>query len=249
MTLELASSVGQGGASEDPETTVWAAFKGGDKTAREKLFSLHYPFARKVATREFVKRRGGDIEFAEFCQMATVGLLEAIDRFDPDYGAPFRAYASHRISGAILDGLGKLSEVREQVSFRRRTKRERVESLRPKPEKDPLEALVELTVGLALGFMLEGTALYVDEDQPTQQPNAYDSVVWKETLQRLAGAMETLPEREQSILRRHYFDGLGFDEIGAVLGVTKGRVSQIHRAALGLLRKRLSQTNSFTLKR
>jgi RNA polymerase sigma factor for flagellar operon FliA len=65
----------------------------------------------------------------------------------------------------------------------------------------------------------------------------------------LPGAVETLPEREQSILRRHYFDGLGFEEIGAVLGVTKGRISQIHRAALGLLRKRLSQTNSLTLKR
>lgn len=249
MTPELTSVVGQACVREDSEQALWLAFKGGEGAAREKLFSLHYPFARKVASREFMKRRGGDIEFPEFCQMASLGLLEAIDRFDPGHGAPFGAYATHRITGAIRDGLGKLSEVREQVSFRRRTQRDRVDSLQSNSAKDPLDALVELAVGLALGFMLEGTTLYVEQDEISQQPNAYESMAWKEAMQKLAKAVEGLPEREQTILRRHYFDGLRFEEIGAVVGVTKGRISQIHKAALGLLRKRLSQTNSFTLKR
>jgi RNA polymerase sigma factor for flagellar operon FliA len=250
MTGDLANSVGQSLTADSAEDALWLACRRGDPAARDKLFSLHFPFARQIATREFMRRRASDIEFSDLCQMASVGLLEAIDRFDPGYGAPFQAYANRRVTGAIIDGLNKLNEVREQISFRRRTRRERVASLRnAKTDADPLDVLIELAVGLALGFMLEGTALYVEQDEPVQQANAYDSLAWKETLQRMAAAVGTLPEREQNILRRHYFDGLGFDQIGAILGVTKGRVSQLHRAALALLKKRLLQTNSFTLKR
>ena len=75
---------------------------------------------------------------------------------------PFRGFAVRRINGSILDGLAKMNEVREQISFRRRVKRERMRSLTPAdadalPAGEAMEALIDLAVGLALGFMLEGT--------------------------------------------------------------------------------------------
>jgi RNA polymerase sigma factor for flagellar operon FliA len=66
---------------------------------------------------------------------------------------------------------------------------------------------------------------------------------------RLNGELASLPPREQLILRRHYHDGLGFDALAALLGLTKGRISQLHRSALATLRKRLGQRGHFTLER
>ena len=59
--------------------------------------------------------------------------------------------------------------------------------------------------------------------------------------------LEVLPERERDILRYHYLEGISFDEIGILLGVSKGRISQIHKAAIALLRKRLSNNGRFRL--
>lgn len=246
-----------GPAPEDQEPALWRKSKeGGSALAREALFRLHHPFARRLARKHFLDRKSGDIELQDLEQLASAGLLEAIDKYDPSLGAPFQAYARRRISGSIIDGLSKASEVREQISFRNRIRRERIRSLDTEdvealPAADALEALIEMAVGLALGFMLDGTGLYAEGGSRPAQPtaSAYDSVIWRETLTRLATEMEALPDRERTILRTHYVDGLDFERVGQLLGVTKGRVSQIHRAALALLRRRLGAAGDFKLER
>jgi len=111
-----------------------------------------------------------------------------------------------------------------------------------------MQALMDLAVGLAVGFMLEDTGLYAGEDAE-QRPTAYESLAWKEAIQKLAREVAGLPDRERLIVRRHYFEGLTFDQIGALLGLTKGRISQLHRAALALLKKRLRKAGEFRLER
>ncbi|HEX3673453.1 MAG TPA: sigma factor-like helix-turn-helix DNA-binding protein [Rhizomicrobium sp.] len=170
---------------------------------------------------------------------------------------PFRAFAAHRISGNIRDGIVHLSEMREQMSWHHRTRRERLQSL---SGEDPGQAntaeamakLAEIAVGLALGFMLEGTGLFApaEGDEDGTRPlahTAYDSVAWKETVTQLHSELSVLPEREQTILHQHYLNGVGFEDLAALLGVTKGRISQLHRAALLLLRKRMSEHGHFRL--
>jgi RNA polymerase sigma factor for flagellar operon FliA len=174
--------------------------------------------------------------------LASAGLLEAIDHFDPGRGAPFRAYARRRITGSVLDGIAKMSEVREQISFRNRVRHERVRSLavadaEALPLEDAMRALADLAVGLALGFMLEGTGLYVDEDQQSPQADAYESLAWKDTVRGVVQELSKLPDRERSVIRRHYLDGLAFEQISVLLGVSKSRVSQLHKAGLDLLRR------------
>ncbi len=240
---------------DDGEAVLWRAFKiDGSLAAREQLFASYFPYARQIARRRFLDRRAPDIEFGDLVQLASAGLLQALDHYEPERGVPFRAYASRRVTGSILDGVAKMSEVREQISFRNRMRAERTRSLAAaKPDSldaaSAMQALAELAVGLALGFMLEDAGFATGEQEAQARPTAYDSMAWKETVRRLADEVAALPEREQLIIRRHYVTGLTFDQIGALLGVTKGRVSQIHRVAIGQLRKRLNGAGEFKLER
>jgi len=237
------------------EDALWLAFKqDGSAQAREKLFSAHYDFARQIARRHWLDRRSGDIEHQDLCQLASAGLLEAIDRYDPALGVPFRGYAARRITGSILDGIAKMSEVREQLSFRNRVRGERARSLAIEgaetlPVDEAMRALTELAVGLAIGFMLDDAGLYVTDGERDGRANAYESLAWKDTIRRMLTEISRLPEREQLIIRHHYLSGLTFDQIGAVLGLSKGRISQLHQAAIALLRKRLRNAGDFKLER
>jgi RNA polymerase sigma factor for flagellar operon FliA len=247
-------------SSGEAELTLWRAFKAtGSRLAREDLFNLHQPFARNIARRHYRERTRGDLDIHDLQQLAYTGLLEALDRYDPSRGAPFRPFASHRISGAIRDGLSHMNEVREQLSWTHRARRERMTSLTGGDTEnlDAAQAMVKLAdiaVGLAIGFMLEGTGLYVEGEEAeaaaaTAPPTAYDSLVWKETVAQLQAEIAILPERERTILREHYLNGLSFDQLTDLLGLSKGRISQIHRAALLLLRKRMGEHGFFRLGR
>ncbi len=239
------------GFSKEPdaaEAALWRAFRShGSAAAREQLFTYHAAFARNIAGRHYHERSRGDIDLQDLHQLAYTGLLEAIDRFDSQRGVPFRPFAAHRISGSIRDGILRMSEVREQMSWRHRVHRERIQSLGVAGfEQEPIEKLTELVVGLALGFMLEGTGLFVPEDGGqgdihTNARTAYDSLAWKEMITQLKNEMLCLPQREQTILRKHYLDGVGFDDLSFLLGISKGRISQLHHAALVLLRKRMAR--------
>lgn len=237
------------------EDALWAAFAADrSEEARSRLFALYQSYARRLARRCFLDRARGDIEFPDLCQLAYAGLLEAIDRFDPARGAPFRAFAARRITGSVLDGLADMSELRRQASYRNRARHDRMRSLMDRPptpgaERDPMEVLADLAIGLALGFMLEDAGLIAGEDTPDARPDGYESLAWKDDLKSLSDALAGLPERERAILRGHYFEDLDFDRLGAMLGVTRARISQLHRGALGLLRKRLSPGGRFRLER
>ncbi|HEX8527288.1 sigma-70 family RNA polymerase sigma factor [Allosphingosinicella sp.] len=246
----------------EAEEALWDAFRAeGSEVARGRLFTLYLPFARSIAGRHLRGGEAGDIEFADLFQLACTGLLEALDRFDPGFGVPFKGYAARRISGSVLSGIAKASEVREQISFRSRVRSERIRSLasgeaHEASEGGALDALIDVAVGLALGFMLEGTGMYVgDEDGDAASApgpgvqSAYQSLVWKEATKRVLSEVDRLPERDRSILRHHYVDGIAFDQIAILLGLTKGRIAQVHRGALGLLRTRLRRQGDFRLER
>jgi len=232
---------------------------GAQAEARHRLFDHYVGFARGLAWKAFQRRTLGDLELADLRQLASTGLIEAIDRFDPDRGVDFRAYAGRRISGSISDGIARSSEMRRQQSARMRIRKERVRALLPEEgteglsDRDAVEALAELAVGLALGMMLEDTGLYVDQASTPStrvaRASAYDSAAWHELTMRLAREIDDLPERQAMILRKHYLDSLDFDTLARLLALSKGRISQLHRSALVTLRKRLARHGHFSLER
>ncbi|RZI94577.1 MAG: sigma-70 family RNA polymerase sigma factor [Rubrivivax sp.] len=120
--------------------------------------------------------------------------------------------------------------------------RERSQSLQADAPKDrsALERLAELAIGLALGFALEDSGL-IDAEEPAEPDNAYARTELTQLRRRLAELTERLPEGERRVIFRHYFQQLPFDEIAAGMNLTKGRISQLHHAALRRLRQRLRE--------
>lgn len=236
--------LGSGLGSDEAEPQLWKDLKeNGSASARERLFDLYLPLARQVARRRAF-RAAADIAFDDLFQLACAGLLEALDQFDPGRGVLFKHYAARRIAGSVLDGVAKMNELRDQISHRRKAHADRVRSLRARDpaaesEARAIEELADLAVNLAIGFMLEDAGLVASETSTFRYATGYESLAWRQTAAALAAELSRLPEREQVVVRHHYLDGMGFSEIAALLSLSKGRVSQIHKSAITLLRKRL----------
>jgi RNA polymerase sigma factor for flagellar operon FliA len=225
------------------EASLWRRYRLESETdCREQLFNRYVGYARNLAGWLFTKRPPPKPELTDYQQFAYKGLLEAIDGYDPLRGAPFQSFARRRILGSISDGIARMSEISAMLRQRRRVEQERVRSLNQstdESEKEPLSALSELAVGLAIGLILEGTRLIGTDDDPDPSPSAYDSLEYRQLQARLARVVQTLPEKEEAVIRHHYANGLSFTQIAQLLGLSNGRISQIHRSALERLRKRL----------
>lgn len=223
------------------EASLWRRFRfEDDARCRETLFNRYFALARTLSGRLFRQRAAQAVDRGDFDQFACEGLLHAIDRYDPLRGVPFSAFARRRIIGNVADGMARLSEIGAQSSHRHRIEQERLRSIaRNDPEDDALAMLSELAVGIALGLMLEGTGLVGNDRSPDPRPSAYDSIAWRETQAMLVREVGRLPETEGAVIRQHYDHGLPFAQVARLLGVSRSRVSQLHRSALDRLRKRL----------
>lgn len=225
---------------ERVEASLWRkhAAERSTETGR-RLFDHYRRFAERLAMAQFARRPPGNFDRGDLRQLAYEALLHAIQRFDPARGVPFEAFARIRIDGHVNNGLAQSSEAAAQYNFRQRAERDRLRSLQdgldPKAE-DPLAALSSLSASIAIGLLLEAGADQTIEAIPDPAPSAYDSLAWNELVGRAHSLIDMLPEREAFVMRQHYRHDVSFQQIAALMGVTKGRVSQIHRAALQRLR-------------
>lgn len=229
--------------ADDP-LDLWRSFRqSGDPLLREQLIAGHLELARMHAAKLYGGRQVRGVEFEEFHQYALTGLIEAVDRFDPERGVAFAAYAGHRIRGAVLNGIALYSEQQQQISARARMREERFQQLLEEvaaAEQDPFLHLVEMAVGTAIGYMLEDSAMY-QEEGGAYEHNIYRSRELQDLARVLDGLLHTLPAVEQQVMRLHYFQQVRFDEIARSMGLTKGRISQIHHQALGRMRQHYDQ--------
>lgn len=226
------------------EHDLWEAYSASrDPQARGELIEHYLPFAKIVAAKVFGLRSGTATRFEDCLQYARVGLIEAIDRYDVSRGVPFEAYSTARIRGAILNGLASESELLAQRNFWSTRMRERTESLlgdkRARPEQASLEELIQVTVGLALGMMLDDAAQEAVDERPHSNPYAVAEL--HQLSREVRRLLTHLPEREQYVIRAHYFELKELQAIAAEYGITKGRVSQLHANALARLRSLLGE--------
>lgn len=223
------------------EASLWRQFAGSrDARLRETLFNRYRKFAAMLARRSARRNDVAETVLRDLEQSAYRGLLEAIDRFDPVPGVPFLAYAKLRINGRIADGLAELDETRSRLRFQRRVERERLTSLIDAEQavvRSATDVLGDLVTELALGLMLDAEEREAADELAGARENGFDTLAWRETRALLAERVEALPELERIVVRQHYQNDLLFSQIAAMLGLSKGRVSQIHKAALTKLRK------------
>lgn len=220
------------------DAALWARYLGSAGNAcRDELVSRYERLVRIIAARAYAHRISRELDFDDYYQFGMVGLLQALDRFNPANGIRFETFASRRVAGAILDGVVTLSEKQQQIATRQRVIKERAASVSEgsTPREDAFHRLADVAVGLALGFLLEDTGLYVSEEKPYPDNN-YSGTELRQLKTNVHAAVRQLPDQERRLVNLHYLQQHGFEEIGAQWSLTKGRISQIHRSALKRLR-------------
>ena len=214
------------------------------KREREELILQHYPMVRRVAYR-MVSRYPSCIEADDLVTIGTLGLIDAVDKFEESRSVSFSAYARIRVQGAILDELRKTDWVPRSVRNRFSRIQETKQNLREKLGRDPQEEEVAQALGVGverLREMIQGATVRTlvsmeegseDEESvgstlPSADPTPLEAAT-KEHLREMVRARVTdLPERERQIVDMYYFQELTFREIGQILGITESRVSQLH---------------------
>jgi RNA polymerase sigma factor for flagellar operon FliA len=243
---------------------LWRRYKAtADDKARERLVVAYSPLVKYVAGR-MASGLPAHVEEADLISYGLVGLISAIERFEPERDIKFETYAITRIKGAIIDELRSLDWVPRSVRSRAREIERANTKLEHQLQRAPTdeEMAKELDMGVddfqeALLQISNSTVAALDElwtvsdasgDQVSlldtlQDPDAPDpSEVMDATdmKDRVADAIARLPEREKLVVALYYYENLTLREIGEVLGVTESRVSQLHTKAVLRLRGRLT---------
>ena len=202
---------------------LWASCRLGDSAARCALIERYAPMAASVAHRMRVPTGAlmgrDDVESA-----ALIGLIDAVDRFDPERGVPFEGYAGLRIRGAILDELRRLDD-----HTRGERQRARMVAAGTEPEIGAYGAT------LSLDMLLEtGDRDWAAEDDST---DAYDH---QDLRMRVESALGCLPPRQREVLARYYGDSLTLRESAVKMGISEARACQLHGRAIQNLRRELA---------
>ena len=238
----------------DEARTLWQRFVGSrDDTVRDELVRAYHGYARMMAARYYARRINDAVDYDEHVQLAQLGLLEAIDRFDPELGLQFESFAGKRVAGAIVDGIAVMTELQQQVAERRRRGQARIASLAAgtveAAAEDPDELfrqLGELAVGLALGFAMDSETEYSGE--PFCDHVGYASIELRQLRDQVLAAVRALPDRARTVISMHYLQQRSFAEVAAELGLSAGRVSQLHRDGIERLRLNLKREGGFELR-
>lgn len=221
-----------------------------------QLVEQHAPLVKKIAL-HLMARLPDSVQLEDLIQAGMVGLLEAAAKYQSDRGASFETYAGIRIRGAIVDEIRKGDWVPRSVHRNARRVSAAIKVVEDREGREALdhEVAQELDMSLTeyhacLSDTNSGRLFSLDElnesgELPIQEQeasdNPLDDVSGAAFRRNLAAAIDDLPEREKLVLSLYYQEELNLKEIGAVLGVSESRVSQIHSQAALRLRGRLSE--------
>lgn len=241
-----------------------------DRHVKDRLV-LHYaPLVKYVAGRVGTGLPA-HVDVADLIQCGIFGLVDAIERFEPERGRKFEGYAMQRIRGAILDELRSQDWVPRSVRSRAREIERAIERLEGREQRScsDLELAGELGMRTSelrsvFGQIAMTSVAALDEliaagrggtsggpgasladslpDAAAEDPVA--AMESRETRRLLAEAVEGLSERDRTIVGLYYFENLTLAEIGRVLGVTESRVCQLHTRAVLRLRGRLAEVSA-----
>ncbi len=226
---------------------------------RDQLLVEHLPTVRFIA-RKIHERLPQHIDLEDLVSAGVVGLMDAFAKFDHGKQVQFKSYAQFRIRGAILDSLRTLDWSPRDLRRKGRAVEEAIRATTQKLGRAPSEleiaAAMKLTLGDYQGLLgdlkgLEIGSLNMErsedsgDDELAYLPTAPEEdplfrCLKGEMKQRLADAIEELPEKERLVLTLYYYEELTMKEIGLTLGVVESRVSQIHSSAVVRLRAALA---------
>jgi RNA polymerase sigma factor for flagellar operon FliA len=242
---------------------LWSRYKhGGDMKARDRLILAYSPLVKYVAGR-MGNGLPSHIEEADLISYGLLGLISALERFDPAREIKFETYAISRIKGSIIDELRSLDWVPRSVRSKAREIEKVITILEHRNHRAPTDPEIAEELGISedefhqsLSQISTTSIVALDElwtisgsdgDQAAlidtiEDPKGKDPsrmLDLSEMKSRLAIAIDALPDREKIVIALYYYENLTLREIGEVLGVTESRVSQLHTKAILRLKGRL----------
>jgi RNA polymerase sigma factor for flagellar operon FliA len=247
----------------DDTLQLWREYRrSGDRGLRDRLILTYAPLVKYVAGR-LGSGLPAHVDEGDLVSYGLLGLIAAIERYDPDRDVKFETYAIARIKGSILDELRAMDWVPRSVRSRAREIERAMAELEAKLGRAPSDEEIAAKVGISQGE-LEGSltdisrssiaaldelwtvsgsggdqVALIDTIEDESLPDPQSAMTSTEMKEAIADAIARLPEREKLVVTLYYYEDLTLREIGEVLGVTESRVSQLHTKAILRLKARL----------
>jgi len=235
-----------------------------DQAVRDRLILTYAPLVKYVAGR-LGSGLPAHVDENDLVSYGLLGLIGAIERFDPDRDIKFETYAIARIKGSIIDELRALDWVPRSVRSRARDIERAIGELERKLHRAPTDEEIAEKLGVTTEELDDSLSeigrssiaaldelwtissggggdqvALIDTIEDTQGPEPQSELAQTELKEALGEAIARLPEREKLVVTLYYYEELTLREIGEVLGVTESRVSQLHTKAILRLKARLA---------
>jgi len=245
------------------EEELWASYKKSrDPLIRESFIKQYAPLVKYVAGK-VAANMPQSVEFEDLVGFGVFGLIDAIDKFDPEKNVKFKTYAVTRIRGAIFDELRSIDWVPRSVRQKSREIEDAIVGLESKLGRPASDQEIAGAMGLSeeefskTMMKISSTSIlslndvwYAADDSDKisigdsiESPTSLnpDAIIEREEIKRvIVKAISDLPDKEKKVLVLYYYEDLTLKEIGKVLEVTESRVSQLHTKAILRLRAKLT---------
>ncbi len=225
---------------------------------RDEAIIKYYPLVRHTASR-LAARLPNTIGIEDLCAAGIFGLMDAIEKYDPSQSVSFENYAKIRIRGAMLDEIRCMDWIPRSLRQKSSEMEKACVALEKKLGRFPEDEEIAAELGLDLesyfellddlkgiSFLPKDLNEYIQENREpahlaTDPEEVFHKIHTSELQRILAECIESLSEKEKLVLSLYYFEDLTMREVGAVMGYTESRISQIHTKAVLKLRLRLAK--------
>jgi RNA polymerase sigma factor FliA len=248
---------------EKEEDNLWVEYrKTKSPVLRDKFIRQYMPLVKYVAGKISVGMPNS-VEFDDLVGFGQFGLLDAIEKYDPEKNVKFKTYAVTRIRGAIFDELRQIDWVPRSVRQKSREIEDTINGLEAKLGRTASDTEIADALGMSEDdyhrtvMKVSGTSVlslndvwYNSDDSGNmsigdsiESPSSMnpDTVVEREEIKKvIVQAINELPEKEKMVIVLYYHEDLTFKEIGQVLNVSESRISQLHTKANLRLRSKLT---------
>lgn len=243
--------------------SLWRKYRASrDRQLRDRLILTYAPLVKFVAGR-LGSGLPAHVDEGDLVSYGLLGLIGAIERYDPDRDVKFETYAIARIKGSIIDELRAMDWVPRSVRARARDIERAIGELEAQTGRVPSEEEIAAKLGVSQDELGENLleisrssiaaldelwtisstggdqVALIDTIEDTKGPEPQAALAQTEMREALGEAIARLPEREKLVVTLYYYEELTLREIGEVLGVTESRVSQLHTKAILRLKARL----------
>lgn len=231
----------------------------GTSEERDKLIIACLSYVKSTAQRLSIYANSAQ-DADDLVNAGIIGLMDAIERYDPVKGASFKNYAQHRVRGAIMDEIRSM----DWVPYSTRDKARKIEKAYAELDQNGIKSPDEEEIADAMGITLQqyydilleinrmtisllDDMFYDDDEVPNPDENANNpekALLMTEAESLMGEAIERLPEKEKLVITLYYYEEMTMKEIGKTINLTESRVCQIHSSAILRLHSRLKYINA-----